>query len=195
MTLITSIRVDELIVQGTFMWPLKRPGKRAPVKRTGKAPSTRQRLKAVVTTFATLALLTACAGDAGNADASSQGEGFPYGAEQSEVDAVLEGLEPTQLTVQAGAPAENSISGRRMMDFKEEIETRSNGQIEIDIAWGMAVAGYPEAVDAVVDGRVDISYHLVSYEPQRFPEASAIGTALGLVEYSPKVGELSLIHI
>lgn len=190
MTLITSIRVDELIVQGTFMWPLKRPGKRAPVKRTGKAPSTRQRLKAVVTTFATLALLTACAGDAGNADASSQGEGFPYGAEQSEVDAVLEGLEPTQLTVQAGAPAENSISGRRMMDFKEEIETRSNGQIEIDIAWGMAVAGYPEAVDAVVDGRVDISYHLVSYEPQRFPEASAIGTALGLVEYSPKVGEM-----
>ena len=147
----------------------------------------------VVTTGAALALLTACAGgagDEGNAGGDGGGEGFAYGAEQSEVDAVLEGLEPVQLTLQSGAPAENSISGRRTMDFKNEIETRSNGQIEIDVAWGMAVAGYPEAVDAVVDGRVDISYHLVSYEPQRFPEASAIGTALGLVEYSPQVGEM-----
>jgi len=160
------------------------------MNRTEKVTRVKQRLLSVVTTCVALSLLTACAGS-GDGDASTGGgEGFSYAAEQSEVDTVLEGLEPVTLTVQSGAPAENSLSGRRMMDFKEEIETRSNGQIEIDVAWGMAIAGYSEAVDAVVDGRVDISYHLVSYEPQRFPEASAIGTALGLVEYSPKIGEM-----
>jgi TRAP-type C4-dicarboxylate transport system substrate-binding protein len=76
------------------------------------------------------------------------------------------------------------------MDFIHEVEERSGGKITIDPTWGMAISGYPEAVDATADGRVDISYDLVSYQPQRFPEASAIGVALGRVPYSPMVGEM-----
>lgn len=140
------------------------------------------------------ALLTVsgCAGSAGSGGGGGDGggEGYEYGASQEEINEAIADLEPVTLTVQSGAPAENSVSGRRTMDYKRAIEEASNGQIEIEVIWGMAVAGYPEAVDAVADGRVDISYHLVSYEPQRFPEASAIGTALGSVPYSPMVGEM-----
>lgn len=135
--------------------------------------------------------VTGCAGSAGaGGSGQSGGEGYEYGASQEEINEVIGDLEPVKLTFQTGAPSENSVAGRRSMDYKKAVEEASNGQIEIEIIWGMAVAGYPEAVDAVVDGRVDISYHLVSYEPQRFPEASAIGTALGSVPYSPLVGEM-----
>lgn len=138
-----------------------------------------------------LLLVAGCAGSAGSGEGGQEGGGgFEYGASQEAVNEAIADLDPVTITYQVGAPAENSVAGRRTMDFKREVEERSNGQIEIEPVWGMAVAGYPEAVDAVVDGRVDISYHLVSYEPQRFPEASAIGTALGSVEYSPMVGEM-----
>lgn len=135
--------------------------------------------------------VTGCAGSAGaGGGGQTGGEGYEYGASQDEINEAIADLEPVKLTYQVGSPSENSVAGRRSMDYKKAVEEASNGQIEVEIIWGMAVAGYPEAVDAVVDGRVDISYHLVSYEPQRFPEASAIGTALGSVPYSPLVGEM-----
>lgn len=135
--------------------------------------------------------VTGCAGSAGaGGGGQTGGEGYEYGASQDEINEAIADLEPVKLTYQVGSPSENSVAGRRSMDYKKAVEEASNGQIEVEIIWGMAVAGYPEAVDAVVDGRVDISYHLVSYEPQRFPEASAIGTALGSVPYSPLVGAM-----
>lgn len=141
---------------------------------------------------AALALLAGCAGSAGSTGSGNEagGEGFAWGAPQDEVDAAVADLEPVTLTLQAGGPTEDSISGRRTMDFIDEVEERSGGKITIEPTWGMAISGYPEAVDATSDGRVDISYDLVSYQPQRFPEASAIGVALGTVPYSPMVGEM-----
>ena len=142
--------------------------------------------------FAALALLAGCAGSAGSAGGGNEagGEGFAWDAPQDEVDTAVADLEPVTLTMQAGGPTEDSISGRRTMDFINEVEERSGGKITIEPTWGMAISGYPEAVDATADGRVDISYDLVSYQPQRFPEASAIGVALGSVPYSPMVGEM-----
>ena len=142
--------------------------------------------------FAALALLAGCAGSAGSAGSGNEagGEGFAWDAPQDEVDAAVADHEPVTLTLQAGGPTEDSISGRRTMDFINEVEERSGGKITIEPTWGMAISGYPEAVDATSDGRVDISYDLVSYQPQRFPEASAIGVALGTVPYSPMVGEM-----
>ncbi|MCX0278120.1 C4-dicarboxylate ABC transporter substrate-binding protein, partial [Nocardia zapadnayensis] len=110
--------------------------------------------------------VTGCAGSAGaGGGGQTGGEGYEYGASQDEINEAIADLEPVKLTYQVGSPSENSVAGRRSMDFKKAVEEASNGQIELEIIWGMAVAGYPEAVDAVVDGRVDISYHLVSYEP------------------------------
>lgn len=151
-----------------------------------------RRVGAVVSASAVLAMLAGCAGSAGGTGGGSEagGDGFAWDAPQDEVDAAIQDLEPVTLTLQAGGPTEDSISGRRTMDFINEVDERSGGKITIDPTWGMAISGYPEAVDATADGRVDISYDLVSYQPQRFPEASAIGVALGSVPYSPMVGEM-----
>lgn len=151
-----------------------------------------RRLASVVSAGAALAMLAGCAGSAGDSGGGSDagGEGFAWDAPQEEVDAAVADHEPVTLTLQAGGPTEDSISGRRTMDFINEVEERSGGKITIEPTWGMAISGYPEAVDATSDGRVDISYDLVSYQPQRFPEASAIGVALGTVPYSPMVGEM-----
>lgn len=135
--------------------------------------------------------LSGCAGSAGSSGGGqSGGEGYEYGASQEEINEVIEDLDPVTLSFQVGGPSADSISGKRSLDFVEYVEERSNGKITLEPIWSMAAAGYPDAIDAVADGRVDISYHLVSYEPQRFPEASAIGTALGAVPYSPMVGEM-----
>ena len=121
-----------------------------------------RRLASVVSAGAALAMLAGCAGSAGDSGGGSDagGEGFAWDAPQEEVDAAVADHEPVTLTLQAGGPTEDSISGRRTMDFIDEVEERSGGKITIEPTWGMAISGYPEAVDATSDGRVDISYDL-----------------------------------
>src|SRR5699024_1811147 len=74
--------------------------------------------------FAALALLAGCAGSAGSAGSGNEagGEGFAWDAPQDEVDAAVADHEPVTLTLQAGGPTEDSISGRRTMDFINEVE-------------------------------------------------------------------------
>lgn len=154
----------------------------------------RTRLASLGAAAAACALLAGCAGGAGgggNGSAGDDGAGFDYGADQADVDAAIADLDPITLNFQSGSPSEISTTGEQAKEFKEEVEARSGGKITVDIAWGMSIAGYPEVVDALQDGRVDLSYHLLGYEPQRFPEATDIGTALASVEYSPLVGELT----
>lgn len=135
--------------------------------------------------------LSACSGSVGAAsDAEESGEGFAYNADQAEVDAVLENLSERTITFQTAAPSPDSLTAPPALNFKEEVEARSGGKLTVDIAWGMSVAGYREALDAIQDGRLDISYVLPPYDPQRFPEASEVGAALASVEYSPLAGEL-----
>jgi len=139
-------------------------------------------------------ILSACAGQVGDNNQSGtepDATGFEYEAPQEEVDEAIADLEPITLTYQTAAPSENASAAQQPLAFKEEVEQRSNGQIEIDIVWGMSIANYPEVVDALQDGRLDMSYHLLGYEPQRFPEATDIGSALAATEYSPLLGELT----
>jgi len=138
--------------------------------------------------------LSSCAGDTGEADAdeaSAETEGFEYGASQEEVNEAIADLEPVTLTFQNAAPSENAPAAQPVLKFMEAVEERSNGQITIEPIWSMSVANYPEVVDALQDGRIDMSYHLVGYEPQRFPEATDIGSALASTAYSPMVGEMT----
>lgn len=130
------------------------------------------------------------AGSVGGGGSAGESGGYEYGASQDEINEAIADLEPVNIVYQVGTPSANSTTGARSLQFKDAVEEMSNGQIEVEIVWSMAVAGYPEAIDAVVDGRVDVSYHLVGYEPQRFPEATALATALANVEYSPMVGEM-----
>jgi TRAP-type C4-dicarboxylate transport system substrate-binding protein len=143
-----------------------------------------------LTLIATSALLlSACAGEAGDTEGGAD-EGFEYGVEQEELNSVLADLEPVEITYQAGAQSQNSISAANDLAFKEYVEERSNGQISVDIVWGQAIAGYPELEDALVDGRVDVAYAVPIYKPNEYPTFDAIGSATSGLPNSPVVGEM-----
>src|SRR5699024_11063158 len=109
-------------------------------------------------------LLSACAGDAGVAEADSQ-EGFAYVASLDEVAEAIEDLEPVEITYQGGAQSPHSVTAMNDFAFKEYVEERSNGQISVEIIWGQAIAGYSEIEDALVDGRIDVAYAVPVYNP------------------------------
>lgn len=103
---------------------------------------TRKRLYGSVgAVLSSLMLLTACAGAVGDTDASAQGEGFEYGAPQEEVDAVLEDLEPVTLVYQPSASSPNKPSAVTGMSFKEAVEERSGGKIELEDGLGASDRG------------------------------------------------------
>src|SRR5690625_4190012 len=96
-------------------------------------------------------VLSGCAGS-GAEGKKGDNKGFEFGASQDEVDESIADLEPVTLTYQASAGSPNSIVAQKGIAFQEAVEERSNGQIEIDIVWGQAIAGYPEMIDALTDG-------------------------------------------
>lgn len=139
--------------------------------------------------FAVAALAMAgCAGGAGTANTDT-GEGFDYGAPQEDVDAVIADLEPVSLTYQPSAASPNSAVGIGALAFKDAVEERSGGKLEIELVWGQAIASYPEVDDALIDGRLDLATSVRIYDPSRFPAFNAHTTALSGLPISPVVGE------
>lgn len=134
-------------------------------------------------------ILSGCTDDPGSAENGAD-DGFEYAVSQDEVNSVLENLEPVEITYQAGAQSQNSISAANDLAFKEYVEERSNGQITVEIVWGQAIAGYPELEDALVDGRVDVAYAVPIYKPNEYPTFDAIGAATSGLPNSPVVGEM-----
>ncbi|HEY4558164.1 MAG TPA: C4-dicarboxylate ABC transporter substrate-binding protein, partial [Enteractinococcus sp.] len=96
---------------------------------------TNHRATGTVKTLSTIAaaglLLTACAGEAGNAGTDPEATGFEYGASQEEVNEVIADLEPVELTYQASAASPNSLMAAAAESYKDYIEERSNGQITL----------------------------------------------------------------
>src|SRR5699024_5651051 len=90
--------------------------------------------------------LTACGGGMESGDA--EGDGFDYQAEQNVVDEAIAELEPVTLTFQTLAPSGEDPLGKQALEFQRIAEERSNGQIEIEIVWGMAAAGFDEVRQA-----------------------------------------------
>ncbi|MGO1878798.1 MAG: TRAP transporter substrate-binding protein [Brevibacterium yomogidense] len=153
------------------------------------------RLSAAVAIAATTGLLiSGCAGGAGSAGGGGgggeAGGGFEFGASQEEVDAAIADLDPVEITYQAGAQSPNSVSAMNGNQFKEYVEERSGGKVTVDVVWGQAIAGYAEIVDALGDGRIDVSYALPIYEPAKFPEFDALTTATAGMPNSPVLGEM-----
>jgi TRAP-type C4-dicarboxylate transport system substrate-binding protein len=130
---------------------------------------------------------TGCAGTAGEDEGS--GEGFEYGASQEEIDQTLSELEPVQLTYQPAATSPNSVLAPNAVAFKEYVEERSGGKIEIDLVYGRAIAGYDEVDAALADGRLDLSFHVPVYYPSEYPTYDALSTALHSLPMEPAVGE------
>ena len=109
--------------------------------------------------------LSSCAGSAGSGGGGGgggdAGSGFEYGASQEDVNAAIEGLDPITITFQPSAASQNSVMAPAGTVFKELVEERSNGQIEVEIVWGQAIAGYAEVHDALADGRIDVALSLI----------------------------------
>ncbi|WP_029088148.1 C4-dicarboxylate ABC transporter substrate-binding protein [Brevibacterium album] len=143
---------------------------------------------------AALALaLTACAGSAGTeggGGGEGSAEGFEYGAPQEDVDALLADLDPVTIKFQPSAASPDSVMAPAGTVFKEIVEERSGGKIEVELIWGQAIAGYGEVHDALSDGRLDLAYTLPVYLPAEFPAVNDLGTALAGMPASPFVGEL-----
>ena len=138
---------------------------------------------------ATMTLLAGCAGSVTEGTAQAGGDGFEYGAPQSEVDAVLEELEPVTLTYQPGGSSAEAVNAVNGLAFKEYIEERSGGKITLDTTWGQAIAPYNEVVDALNDGRIDIAYFAAIYFPDEFPTVDAFSRVTHYSTAAPLTGE------
>lgn len=144
-----------------------------------------------VSLVATALALTACGGQADSADASGGDPiEFEYGAPQDEVSALVKDLEPVTLTYQPPAASPDSAMAKSSLMWKDAIEERSNGQIEIEMIWGQAVAGFEEVPDALVDGRLDMAYTLPHYFPEEYPVYNEVTTATSGMPVSPLLGTL-----
>jgi TRAP-type C4-dicarboxylate transport system substrate-binding protein len=140
---------------------------------------------------ASLLTLTACSGGVASGNAGQGGgEGFDYGASQSEVDAILEDLEPITLKFQPSAASENTAMAAGGVALAELIEERSGGKITVDVTWGQAIAGYDAVHDALEDGRLDLAYTLPIYDPAEFKAFNDLSTTTALLPSSPFVGEM-----
>jgi TRAP-type C4-dicarboxylate transport system substrate-binding protein len=143
-------------------------------------------------TLSALLLASCASGDTASSDvAAASEEGFEYGAPQAEVDEIIADLEPVTLTYQPEASSPDGISAMAANLYKDEIESRSNGKISLDIVWGQAVASFDEIDDALVDGRVDIAYTAPIYHPGEYPTFDALSTITQVNTPSPLVGELA----
>ena len=146
-------------------------------------------VKIAATMGAAAIFLSACAGGTDDGTADGETGGFEYGASQEEVNEAIADLEPVTLNYQAASASPNSIMAPFAEVYAEYIEERSNGQIEIEIIWGQAIAGYGEVDDALADGRLDLAYALPIYNPSDYPSFDAAATALGGLPISPVAGE------
>lgn len=146
--------------------------------------------RSLVGVAAAVLTLSGCAGSvSGEGTAGGGGEGFEYGAAQDDVNAVIEDLDPVTLTFQPVAASPTSIASPAGTVMKELVEERSNGQIEIEIVWGQAIAGYEEIPDALADGRLDLAYTVPTYNPREFPAINDLATTTALLPSSPFLGE------
>lgn len=143
----------------------------------------------VFTATASLVLVSGCAGTVGSEGDAAGGEGFGYGASQSEVDGVIEELDPVTLVYQPSASSQNTPAAVTGRSFVEAIEERSGGKINLDVVWGQAIAGYPEIDDALADRRVDISYHVPIYDPAAYPTIDAYNKLSHYSSATPLTGE------
>lgn len=157
---------------------------------TFKTPRHRKTLAAVSISAVTALLLSSCGGAGGDAAEDAAGEGFEYGASQEEVSEVIADLEPVTLTYQPGASGPNTPTAANAHAFVEAIEERSDGKINFEVAWGQSIANHGEIEDALVDGRIDIAFVAMIYQPNEYPVADSFSKLTHYSTPSPLVGEV-----
>ena len=150
--------------------------------------TSRRAIPIASTAIGVLALTAGCAGSIGASTSGEAGEGFDYGATQDEVNEVIADLDPVKLVYQPASSSPDDTGAPSALAYKEAIEERSNGQIEVEIVYGQAIASYTEVIDALSDGRVDIAHTVPAYLPSEFPAYNELMSFSQLAPTSPLVG-------
>lgn len=119
----------------------------------------RKALLAVASVMA-LSACTAGASGGGSGDSASSGE-------------------PIKLRYAFFAPAE-SFPGVQMEKWKEELEKRTDGAVEVELFPGGTLLGTGDIYDGVSSGTVDIGLDSPSYDATRFPFSSVINVPIGM---------------
>ncbi|WP_293786700.1 TRAP transporter substrate-binding protein [uncultured Aeromicrobium sp.] len=79
------------------------------------------------------------------------------------------------------APAE-SFPSLQMERWKEEMEERTDGAVEIELFTGGTLLGSGDIYDGVSAGTVDIGLDSPAYDSSRFPVSSAIQVPIGITD-------------
>jgi TRAP-type C4-dicarboxylate transport system substrate-binding protein len=153
---------------------------------TSRLLGAKRSLAAPAVMLAGALFLTSCAGSAGQAEV---GSGFEYGADQEEVNSVLEELQPATITMQAGAASPNSHWAKAPQGFAAAIEERSNGKLTVDVVYGQPIAPFAEVDNALADGRIDVGLMIPQYDQATYPAFHALASSLFGQPSSPVVGD------
>jgi TRAP-type C4-dicarboxylate transport system substrate-binding protein len=81
----------------------------------------------------------------------------------------------------------------QMERWKEEVEKRTNGAVQIDTYPGGTLLGAKEMMDGVIEGQADIGCLSMAYQPGRFVVTNATSLPLGIP--NAKVGSLVLLDL
>jgi len=87
---------------------------------------------------------------------------------------------PTELTY-ANFPPSSTFPCVQMEKWKEEIEKRTNGKVQIKTFPGGTLLGAKNMMDGVVDGAADIGCIVFSYHPGKFPLLEGVDLPIGFI--------------
>ncbi len=121
---------------------------------------------------------------------SSSEEGVAFGATKEEWQAAFADIDPVELRAQSSA-AKGAASGKDFEDFIAELEEWSDGKISFDLGFSSAYASPLEAIDALNDGRLDISHVIPQYFPEELPVAASLVNMNVISNASPIFGAIS----
>jgi TRAP-type C4-dicarboxylate transport system substrate-binding protein len=83
-----------------------------------------------------------------------------------------------KLTASCYLPPAHMLSGM-MGDMMKEIQTLSNGRLEINYAAGGSILTGPKTADGIEQGLADIGLSHIGYTPGRFPQSEALDLPIG----------------
>ncbi|AJY75969.1 TRAP transporter substrate-binding protein [Paenibacillus beijingensis] len=120
-----------------------------------------------------LIVLAACGGNTGSAPTGNEGEktsaqetastGKTASAEET-----ASSEKPIKLTYAFFAPA-STFPAKQMEKWKEELEKRTNGKVDVELFFGGTLLTDKNMYDGVKNGVADIGSSVTTYEPGKFP--------------------------
>lgn len=126
----------------------------------------RRRLGLVSVTAAAALVLAACGGtdDGGNGDATG-----------GSTDGSTGGSSGESVTLNLATMAiETTPNGKVSQWFFDELESRSDGRLTVDVTPPESICKGPEIAECVRDGRADLGVSIPDYTPQLFPTTSIV---------------------